>query len=143
MIQENKASKYMLYAIGERVLVVIGILIALTINNWNDAMPTFAPWYDYSKYPEMAKKALACCPVSYIQNWKAPVLMIHGDDNRNVPFSESVNFAELLRKQNVPLELLVFPDEVHDFLLYKNWLKAYEATYEFINRQLNLNNIQK
>ena len=36
MIQENKTSKYMLYAIGEIILVVIGILIALTINNWNE-----------------------------------------------------------------------------------------------------------
>src|SRR5210317_859386 len=37
MIKENKASKYMLYAIGEIVLVVIGILIALSINNWNES----------------------------------------------------------------------------------------------------------
>ena len=36
MIKENKVSKYMLYAIGEIILVVIGILIALQINNWND-----------------------------------------------------------------------------------------------------------
>jgi len=36
MIKENKASKYLLYAIGEIVLVVIGILIALQINNWNE-----------------------------------------------------------------------------------------------------------
>ncbi|MFT7606142.1 MAG: hypothetical protein ACI8VT_003741 [Saprospiraceae bacterium] len=35
MIKENKTSKYMLYAIGEIILVVIGILIALSINNWN------------------------------------------------------------------------------------------------------------
>jgi len=35
MIKENRVSKYMLYAIGEIVLVVIGILIALSINNWN------------------------------------------------------------------------------------------------------------
>ncbi|PHS67980.1 MAG: hypothetical protein COB12_01840 [Flavobacterium sp.] len=35
MIKENKVSKYLLYAIGEIVLVVIGILIALSINNWN------------------------------------------------------------------------------------------------------------
>jgi Family of unknown function (DUF6090) len=37
MIKENRASKYLLYAIGEIVLVVIGILIALSINNWNDS----------------------------------------------------------------------------------------------------------
>ena len=36
MIKENKVSKYMLYAIGEIILVVIGILIALQINNWNN-----------------------------------------------------------------------------------------------------------
>jgi hypothetical protein len=36
MIRENKASKYLLYAIGEIILVVIGILIALSINNWNE-----------------------------------------------------------------------------------------------------------
>tara|TARA_R110002073_G_scaffold319700_1_gene494494 strand:- start:24256 stop:24981 length:726 start_codon:yes stop_codon:yes gene_type:complete len=35
MLTENKFSKYMLYAIGEIILVVIGILIALQINNWN------------------------------------------------------------------------------------------------------------
>lgn len=35
MIKENKTSKYMLYAIGEIILVVVGILIALSINNWN------------------------------------------------------------------------------------------------------------
>ena len=35
MIKENQVSKYILYAIGEIILVVIGILIALQINNWN------------------------------------------------------------------------------------------------------------
>ncbi|WP_339629975.1 DUF6090 family protein [uncultured Maribacter sp.] len=36
MLTENKFSKYLLYAIGEIILVVVGILIALSINNWND-----------------------------------------------------------------------------------------------------------
>ena len=36
MLTENKFSKYLIYAIGEIVLVVIGILIALQINNWNE-----------------------------------------------------------------------------------------------------------
>ena len=36
MVKENKTSKYLLYAIGEIILVVIGILIALGINNWNE-----------------------------------------------------------------------------------------------------------
>jgi hypothetical protein len=36
LLTENKFNKYLLYAIGEIVLVVIGILIALSINNWNE-----------------------------------------------------------------------------------------------------------
>ncbi|UWX53769.1 DUF6090 family protein [Maribacter litopenaei] len=36
LLQENRFSKYMLYALGEIILVVIGILIALQINNWNE-----------------------------------------------------------------------------------------------------------
>ena len=34
LIEKNKTGKYLKYAIGEIILVVIGILIALSINNW-------------------------------------------------------------------------------------------------------------
>tara|TARA_R110001592_G_scaffold107811_2_gene301605 strand:+ start:328 stop:1080 length:753 start_codon:yes stop_codon:yes gene_type:complete len=37
MLTENKFSKYLIYAIGEIILVVIGIMIALSINNWNES----------------------------------------------------------------------------------------------------------
>ena len=40
LLSENRFSKYLLYAIGEIVLVVIGILIALSINNWNENRKT-------------------------------------------------------------------------------------------------------
>ena len=36
LLMENNNSKYFKYAIGEILLVVVGILIALQINNWND-----------------------------------------------------------------------------------------------------------
>ena len=37
LIEKNRTGKYLKYAIGEIILVVIGILIALSINNWNDS----------------------------------------------------------------------------------------------------------
>ena len=40
MIKENKTSIYLIYAVGEVVLVVFGILIALQINNWNENQKT-------------------------------------------------------------------------------------------------------
>ncbi len=47
LLTENKFSKYILYAIGEIILVVIGILIALQINNWNEAKITRAKEVSY------------------------------------------------------------------------------------------------
>lgn len=47
MIKENKVSKYMIYAIGEIVLVVIGILIAISINNWNTGEREIKELYGY------------------------------------------------------------------------------------------------
>ena len=41
MVSNSKASKYLLYALGEIILVVIGILIALQINNWNEKRKIF------------------------------------------------------------------------------------------------------
>lgn len=44
---ENRFGKYLLYALGEIVLVVFGILIALQVNNWNQKKTTiFAPIND-------------------------------------------------------------------------------------------------
>jgi dipeptidyl aminopeptidase/acylaminoacyl peptidase len=104
------------------------------VHNWNDEIPTFAPWYDPADHPNIARKAFESSPEFHVKNWKAPVLMIHGDDDRNVPFNETVRFAEILRKQGVPLELMVLPDEVHFFLLHRNWVNIYQATADFLEK---------
>lgn len=49
MIKENRVSKYILYAIGEIVLVVIGILLALQINNWNEDRKNSSRLQGYTK----------------------------------------------------------------------------------------------
>jgi dipeptidyl aminopeptidase/acylaminoacyl peptidase len=74
--------------------------------------------------------------MAWIRTWKSPVLLIHGDDDRNVPFSESVTLAEALRRQGVEFEQLVFPDEVHDFLTHGHWLEAMRAADDFLGRKL-------
>ena len=67
------------------------------------------------------------------------MLLIHGDDDRNVPFSETVDLVEQLRKRDVYYEQLIFPDEVHGFLLHRNWMAAYEAAADFFDRMLKGN----
>ena len=71
-----------------------------------------------------------------VKTWRSPVLLIHGDDDRNVQFSQSVELAAALRRQGVAVEQLVFPDEVHDFLTHAHWLRAYHAAIEFFDRRL-------
>jgi dipeptidyl aminopeptidase/acylaminoacyl peptidase len=71
-----------------------------------------------------------------VDRWKSPVLLIQGDDDRNVPFSQSVDLVQRLREHHVPFETLVFPDEIHGFLMWKSWLRAYQATADFFVRVL-------
>lgn len=104
------------------------------VHNWNDEIPTFAPWYNPLNYPEAAALAFKSSPENFIEGWKAPVLFIHGDDDRNVPFNETVYFMEKLRKRNIHCEQLVLPDEIHSFLMHQNWLKVYQATFDFIHK---------
>jgi len=57
-----------------------------------------------------------------------------------VPFGQTVELAQRLREQHVDVEELIFPDEIHDFLLWKNWIRAYAATVEFFDRKLKHGN---
>ena len=71
-----------------------------------------------------------------MSTWRSPVLLIHGDDDRNVVFEQTLMLAEALRKQGVPFEQLIFPDEVHDFLAHEHWLAAYHAADAFLGKYL-------
>jgi len=98
--------------------------------------PLAPPDYSVLDDPDFSRKAFESSPMASVDTWKSPVLLIHGDDDRNVSFIESINLITALRKRNVEVEQLVFPDEVHDFLRHQNWVRGYKATAEFFNRRL-------
>ena len=82
------------------------------------------------------KLAWESSPNSSISTWKSPVLLIHGDDDRNVPFSQTVDLVQRLRAQHVPFEQMILPDDIHGFLRLKDWVRAYIATGDFFDRTL-------
>jgi dipeptidyl aminopeptidase/acylaminoacyl peptidase len=86
--------------------------------------------------PDRARLARESSPISSVDKWKSPVLLIHGDDDRNVEFSQTVNLVRRLRANGVYFEELIFPDEIHDFLLHQSWLRAYHAGAEFFDKRL-------
>lgn len=106
------------------------------VHDWNVVINNFAPDYDPARREAVARRAYASSPMADVATWRSPVLVIHGDDDRNVPFSETVDLVEALRRRQVEVEQLIFPDEVHGFLLHESWLRAYRAAADFFDRRL-------
>ena len=88
------------------------------------------------QYSEALELAFKSSPVASIANWRSPVLFVHGDDDRNVPFQQTTDLVEKLRAQNVAFEELIFSDKIHDLLRCSDWIRAYRATAEFFHRRL-------
>ena len=88
--------------------------------------------------PNIAKLAFDSSPMASIKTWKSPVLLIQGDDDRNVDFAQTVRMAAALRTQGVEFEEHVFPDEIHGFLMHKSWVTAYGLTADFFGRHFNM-----
>jgi dipeptidyl aminopeptidase/acylaminoacyl peptidase len=106
------------------------------VHDWNIELGNWNTAYDPKADPNAARLARESSPIASVDTWRSPVLLIHGDDDRNVQFSQTPQLAAALRKRNVEVEELIFPDEVHFLLLHKNWLAAYAAETDFFNRKL-------
>jgi dipeptidyl aminopeptidase/acylaminoacyl peptidase len=85
---------------------------------------------------EVRQLARKSSPIGNVETWTSPVLLIHGDDDRNVLFTQSVSLYGQLMKHGVDVEYLVFPNDEHPFLLHANWLRAWEAAVDFFDRKL-------
>ncbi|HWC72477.1 MAG TPA: prolyl oligopeptidase family serine peptidase [Gemmatimonadales bacterium] len=108
------------------------------VHDWSTYSRTFAR-QRYEQAPD-ADSALATAwhssPVSSVGSWKSPVLLIHGDDDRNVRFSQSADLVRRLAAAGVRFETLVIPDDTHHFLRYANIVTVDKAAAAFLERQL-------
>jgi dipeptidyl aminopeptidase/acylaminoacyl peptidase len=104
------------------------------VHDWNVGIRTFVP--SYAPTDSLQRLAFNSSPMAYINRWRSPVLVIHGDDDRNVSFSETVTLVEALRDRGVEVEQLVFPDEIHGFLRHDNWITAFRAAADFFDRRM-------
>lgn len=106
------------------------------VHDWNLEFSQTLPPENPQKLVDWARVAFESSPLAYVKTWRSPVLLIQGDDDRNVPFTQMVRLVEALRKQGVEFQQIVFPDEVHDFLTDEHWLAAYHAAAEFFDNHL-------
>ncbi len=75
-------------------------------------------------------------PMADVDRWRSPVLLIHGDNDPDVAYAQTPLLADALRARHVPVEELIFPDELHGFVLHRDWLAAYTAAAAFFERIL-------
>jgi dipeptidyl aminopeptidase/acylaminoacyl peptidase len=107
------------------------------VHDWSAYFRAYGDLLGGDRAEEARRLALDSSPVAAVDFWSSPVLFIHGDDDRNVEFSQTVDLVRRLRAiGRVHLELLVFPDEIHDFLRHADWLTAYRAAYDFFERMM-------
>ncbi len=108
------------------------------VHDWS----TYSRAFDRERYEQAPDVDTAVAtawhssPVSSVASWRSPALLIHGDDDRNVRFSQSSDLVRRLTAAGVPFETLVIPDDTHHFLRYANIVRVDRATAEFLERRL-------
>ena len=112
------------------------------VHNWTAERAAGLLENRYEKIPDMQQAldvAWQSSPVSAVASWKSPVLLIHGDDDRNVRFNQTTDLVRRLDKAGVSYEELVIPDDTHHFMRYANLVKVDNAIAAFFDRVFGMN----
>ncbi|MGQ0647712.1 MAG: S9 family peptidase [Gemmatimonadaceae bacterium] len=72
--------------------------------------------------------------IAAIDTWKSPVFLVHGDDDRNVDFAQTVGLVQLLRARNIYHELMVIPDDLHESMFHSIWMDTWNRVGVFLRR---------
>jgi dipeptidyl aminopeptidase/acylaminoacyl peptidase len=108
------------------------------VHDWTTSRFNFPNQGRFEKIPALEstiKTAWESSPVAYINSWASPVLLIHGDDDRNVPFSQSTDLYKRLVKKGVAVETIVIVDDTHHWLKFSNALTVDNAVADFFVRK--------
>jgi dipeptidyl aminopeptidase/acylaminoacyl peptidase len=106
------------------------------VHDWSALMAAHSSLSAPDATQDQARLAFQSSALASIETWRSPVLLIQADDDRNVPFSQTVDLVRALRKQGVPFEQVIIPDEIHDLLLHRSWLTFFHATDDYFDRHL-------
>ncbi len=108
------------------------------VHDWTTDSPR-AKREGYEQAPDNDRAyevAFRSSPVAYVAGWKSPVLLIHGDDDRNVRVGQTVDLVQRLEAARVLYEEIIIPDDTHHFMRHANSVKVNNAVAEFLSRKL-------
>lgn len=108
------------------------------VHDWTINLADIQAATKYEKAPDYnlaLKTAWESSPVAAMSTWKSPVLIIHGDDDRNVRINQSTDLIQRLNKLKIENETILIPDDTHHWLKYSNAIRVYQATADYFIRK--------
>jgi len=96
----------------------------------------FPRWDFGGSYSEARDEYERWNPVNHVDNWKTPMLVITGEKDFRVPYSQGLQSFTALQEREIPSQLLVFPDENHWVLGAENSLQWHGTVFDWLARHL-------
>ncbi|HOZ13180.1 MAG TPA: S9 family peptidase [Tenuifilaceae bacterium] len=116
------------------------------VTNWLRTLKSIPPFWASFKnalYAEMGDPTTAdsvrlynISPLFHANNVKNPVMVLQGANDPRVLQVESDEIVEAIKKNGVPVEYVIFPDEGHGFVKKENEIKGYKAILDFLDKYL-------
>lgn len=116
------------------------------VTNWLRTLKSIPPFWESFRtalYEELGDPYTAdstrlynISPLFHADNIKNPVMVLQGANDPRVLQVESDEIVEAVKKNNVPCEYVIFPDEGHGFLKKENQIKGYGQVLEFLEKHL-------
>jgi len=114
-----------------------GLLVAQSLARNSDVFVAgvdMAGVHLYGASLDSTNLAYQSSAAAHVNTWKSPVYFVHGDDDRNVDFSQTIGLVNLLRVRNVYHELTVIPDDTHESLIHSRWIDIWNHSTDFLKR---------
>ncbi|MEE4338833.1 S9 family peptidase [Erythrobacter sp.] len=96
----------------------------------------FPRWDFGGSYAEARDTYERWNPANYLDNWKTPMLVVTGEKDFRVPYTQGLQSFTALQERGIPAQLLVFPDENHWVLGAENSLQWHETVFAWLDRWL-------
>ncbi|WP_379922964.1 prolyl oligopeptidase family serine peptidase [Erythrobacter sp. R86502] len=96
----------------------------------------FPRWDFGGSYEEQRDTYERWNPVNFVSNWKTPMLVVTGEQDFRVPYTQGLQSFTALQERGIPAQLLVFPDENHWVLGARNSLQWHRTVFDWLGRWL-------
>ena len=116
------------------------------VTNWLRTLKSIPPYWESFRnalYQELGDpfsadsvRLRAISPLFHADKVKNPVMVLQGANDPRVLQVESDEIVEAVKKNGVPVEYIVFPDEGHGFVKKENEIKGYGAILTFLDKYL-------